>query len=111
MYLTKEANVETLRQIAALAPGSLFVTTFQLPEELVDEADREGREFAIRGAAASGTPFISFYSPAEMLDAARHAGFREVRHVSSRELTERYFSGRQDGLRPSSGEDLLVATV
>jgi methyltransferase (TIGR00027 family) len=111
MYLTKEANVETLRQIAALAPGTVFVTTFQLPEELVDEQDREGRQFAIRGAAASGTPFISFYSPAEMLDAARRAGFREVRHVSSPELAERYFSGRRDGLRPSSGEDLLVATV
>jgi methyltransferase (TIGR00027 family) len=111
MYLTKEANAETLRQIAALAPGSVFATTFQLPEEFVDEQDREGRGFAIRGAAASGTPFISFYSPAEILAAAHEAGFRDVRHVSSRELTERYFSGRQDGLRPSSGEDLLVATV
>ena len=111
MYLTKEANVATLRQIAALAPGSVFATTFQLPEEFVDEQDREGRGFAIRGATASGTPFISFYSPAEMLAAARDAGFRDVRHVSSRELTERYFSGREDGLRPSSGEDLLVATV
>lgn len=111
MYLTKEANTETLQQIAALAPGSIFVMTFQLPEEYVDEADREGRGFALRGAAASGTPFISFYSPEEMLDAARQAGFREVRHVSSRELAERYFSGRRDGLRPSTGEDLLVATV
>jgi methyltransferase (TIGR00027 family) len=111
MYLTKEANAETLRQIAALAPGSVFAMTFQLPEEFVDEQDREGRGFAIRGAAASGTPFISFYSPAEMLAAAREAGFRDVRHVPSRELAERYFSGREDGLRPSSGEDLLVATV
>jgi O-methyltransferase involved in polyketide biosynthesis len=85
--------------------------TFQLPEELVDEADREGRGFAIRGAAASGTPFLSFYAPDEMLAAARTAGFQDARHVSSRELAERYFSGRRDGLRPSTGEDLLVATV
>jgi methyltransferase (TIGR00027 family) len=111
MYLTKEANAETLRQIAGLAPGSVLAMTFQLPEHLVDERDREGRGFAIRGAAASGTPFISFYSPQQMLDAARDAGFREVRHVSSGELTERYFSQRQDGLRPSTGEDWLVATV
>jgi methyltransferase (TIGR00027 family) len=111
MYLTKEANTETLNQVAALAAGSVLAMTFQLPEELVDEADREGRGFAIRGAAASGTPFLSFYSPEEMLDAASTAGFREARHVSSRELTERYFSGRHDGLRPSTGEDLLVATV
>lgn len=111
MYLTKEANAETLQQVAGLAPGSVFAMTFQLPEEYVDEPDREARGFALRGAAASGTPFISFYSPAEMLDAARTAGFREVQHVSSRALAERYFSGRRDGLRPSSGEDLLIATV
>jgi methyltransferase (TIGR00027 family) len=111
MYLTKEANAETLNQVATLAAGSVLAMTFQLPEELVDEADREGRGFAIRGAAASGTPFLSFYAPDEMLAAARTAGFRDARQVSSRELAERYFSGRRDGLRPSTGEDLLVATV
>lgn len=111
MYLTKEANAQTMQQIAGLAPGSVFAMTFQLPEEYVDEPDREGRVFAIRGAAASGTPFISFYSPEEMLTAAREAGFRDVRHVSSRELADRYFSDRRDGLRPSSGEDLLLASV
>jgi methyltransferase (TIGR00027 family) len=111
MYLTKEANAETLKQVATLAAGTILAMTFQLPEELVDEADREGRGFAIRGAAASGTPFLSFYAPDEMLAAARTAGFQDARHVSSRELAERYFSGRRDGLRPSTGEDLLVATV
>jgi O-methyltransferase involved in polyketide biosynthesis len=111
MYLTKDANAETLEKVTMLAPGSVFAMTFQLPEEYVEERDREGRGFALRGAEASGTPFISFYSPEEMLDAASKAGFRQVQHVSSRELTERHFAGRRDGLRPSSGEDLLVATV
>jgi hypothetical protein len=39
------------------------------------------------------------------------AGFADVRHVSGASLAERYFSGRADGLRPSSGEDFLVATT
>lgn len=111
MYLTKEANAATLRQVAALAPGSTLAMTFQLPEELVDEADRRGRQISIDGAKASGTPFISFFTPPEMLGLAREAGFREVEHVSGAMLTERYFSGRADGLRPSSGEDFLVATT
>jgi methyltransferase (TIGR00027 family) len=34
MYLTKEAITSTLRQIAALAPGSTFVMSFMLPIEL-----------------------------------------------------------------------------
>jgi methyltransferase (TIGR00027 family) len=109
MYLTKDAIAATLRQVASLAPGSVFVMAFQLPVELVDADDRPAREFAIRGAAASGTPFISFFTPDEMLALARGTGFRDVEHVSGRDLTERYFANRGDGLRPSSGEDLLVA--
>ncbi|GLY72327.1 hypothetical protein [Actinoallomurus iriomotensis] len=43
--------------------------------------------------------------------AGRAAGFADVRHVAGSSLAERYFAGRADGLRPASGEDLLVATV
>ena len=39
------------------------------------------------------------------------AGFADARHVPGRELAERYFAGRPDGLRPSTGEDLVVATT
>jgi hypothetical protein len=45
-----------------------------------------------------------------MLALARDAGFKDVRHVPGSFLAERYFADRADGLRPSSGEDLLVAT-
>ena len=31
--------------------------------------------------------------------------------VAGRAVAERYFTGRPDGLRPSSGEDLVVATT
>ena len=44
---------------------------------------RPGLERAAQGARASGTPFISFFTPAEMLALAREAGFREVEHVSA----------------------------
>ena len=66
---------------------------------------------AERGARAAGTPFISFYTPDEMLALAREAGFKDAGHVAGTWLAERYFAGRTDGLRPSSGEDLLVATT
>ncbi|MBL7494444.1 class I SAM-dependent methyltransferase [Frankia sp. AgB1.9] len=111
MYLSKEATAATLRQIAGLAPGSTFAMTFLLPPELLDEADRVGLQASKQGAQASGTPFVSFYTPDEMLALAREAGFTEVRHVPGALLAERYFAGRADGLRPSSGEDILVATT
>jgi methyltransferase (TIGR00027 family) len=111
MYLTKDATAATLRQIAGLSPGSTLAMTFLLPAELLDDADRSGLRVSEKGARASGTPFISFYTPPEMLTLAREAGFKDVRHVPGTLLAERYFADRTDGLRPSSGEDLLVATT
>jgi methyltransferase (TIGR00027 family) len=111
MYLTKDATAATLRQIAGLVPGSTLAMTFLLPTELLEDADRPGLRTSKEGAQASGTPFISFYTPPEMLELAREAGFKEARHVSGASLAERYFADRTDGLRPSSGEDLLLATT
>ena len=112
MYLTKAATATMLGELAgALAPGSSVAVTFLLPAELVDAADRPGLEASTRGARASGTPFVSFYTPAEMVALARRAGFADVRHVAGRELAERFFSDRVDRARPSSGEDVVVATT
>jgi methyltransferase (TIGR00027 family) len=111
MYLSKDVNAAALRQLAGLAPASTLAMTFLLPAELLDDDDRPGFQVADRGARAAGTPFISFYTPDEMLALAREAGFKDAEIVAGTLLTERYFAGRTDGLRPSSGEDLLVATT
>jgi len=112
MYLTPAAIAATLRQVAALAPGSTLAMTFLLPFELADPELRPWLQLAEKGARAGGTPFISFFTPAQMLALARDAGFREVRHVSAEMLAERYFAGRTDGLRPPrNSEELLVATT
>ena len=112
MYLTQEAIAATLRHVATLAPGSPLAMTFLLPLELADPDVRPGLQRAADGARASGTPFISFFTPAEMLALAREAGFRDVQHVSAAALAQRYFAGRTDGLRPpKNSEELLVATT
>ncbi len=111
MYLTRYANLATLRQIAMLAPGSTLAITFILPLELLDPSERPQHEAVYKSARAVGTPFISFFSPPEMLALAREAGFRQTQHISTDDLARRYFSARTDGLRPSSGEAFLVATL
>jgi hypothetical protein len=86
--------------------------TFLLPLELMAPEVRPGFPMADKGARASGTPFISFFTPTEMLTLAREAGFNVVQHVSAAILSERYFAGRIDGLRPpNNSEELLVATT
>jgi methyltransferase (TIGR00027 family) len=112
MYLTKEAIEATLRAAATLATGSVFAMTFLLPLALADADARPGLELAAKGARASGTPFISFFTPPEMMSLAREAGFKDVQHVSAATLAQRYFSGRTDGLRPpNNAEELVVATA
>lgn len=112
MYLTKEAIAATLKQVATLAPGSTLVMSFMLPIEMNDPEIRFGVERAAEGARAAGTPFLSFFTPGEMLALARECGFKEVRHVSADMLAERYFAGRADGLRPpANSEELLVANT
>jgi len=112
MYLTREAIAATLRQVAALAPGSTLAMTFLLPLEFADPEIRPGLERAVKGARESGTPFLSFFTPPEMLTLAREAGFNKVQHISAALLTQRYFAGRSDGLRPpNNAEELLVAAT
>jgi methyltransferase (TIGR00027 family) len=112
MYLTREANLATLREVAGLAKGSRLVLSFLLPLELADPDVRPGLERAAQGARASGTPFVSYFTPDEILSLAREAGFRQAEHVSAAMLTKRYFAGRTDGLRPpNNAEELLVATA
>lgn len=112
MYLTLEAITATLRQVAALAAGSTLAMSFMLPIELADPEVRPGIERAAAGAREQGTPFISFFEPAEILALAREAGFQQVEHVSAAALAQRYFADRTDGLRPpNNAEELLVATT
>lgn len=111
MYLTRDANTATLRQLASLAPGSALIMTFAPPLDLLDEQDRAARLAAEQGARASGTPWLSCFAPQDILVMARHAGFKDARHVSAAMLNERYFAARTDDLRTSPGEELLVATT
>jgi methyltransferase (TIGR00027 family) len=111
MYLTRDAIAATLRQVAALAPGSTLAMSFMLPVALVGPEERAGREASERGARASGTPFISFFAPEDMAAMARKAGFREARTVLGPELADRYLAGRGDGLDPGLSEAILVAST
>jgi methyltransferase (TIGR00027 family) len=109
MYLTKDAITEMLRHIAGLAPGSTLAMTFMVPFDMLEDDDRAGVQMAADGAQRSGTPWISFYRPDEILALAHEAGFREAIHVPAKEVADRYFEGRIQGLRSSSGEDFLLA--
>jgi methyltransferase (TIGR00027 family) len=111
MYLTRDAITTMFRLVAGLAPGSTLVTTFLRPPDDVEPEQRAQLQVAQRGARASGTPFLSFFTPEQLLALGRECGFREVRHVSAAELAERYFADRGDRVEPSRGEEVMVAST
>jgi methyltransferase (TIGR00027 family) len=111
LYLTREAIVSTLKQIASLATGSQLAMTFYLPLALMDEEDKPLQQIAEKGARDAGTPFVSFFAPHEVLALAKEAGFKEARVFSTKEMEQTYFKDRADQLLPASGEVFLLAAT
>jgi len=109
LYLTKEAIIAALNQIATLARGSKLAMTFYLPVELLDAEDKALMEMSIKGAGEAGTPFLSFFSPGEILELAHRAGFKDAKTISTKDMD--YFTNRTDHLLPASGEVFLLATT
>jgi len=109
MYLTREAVVAILSRVAALPKGSTFAMTFLLPLSLLPVQERARHQAVYDRAREAGTPFLSFFEPEEIVALAREAGFAWARHVSTADLTQRYFAGRADGLQPAVGEPFLLA--
>jgi len=111
MYLTKDAVLATLQQISAIAPGSELAMTYLLPLELVDDIDKPLLQISEKGARNSGTPFISFFTPNEIIGLAQQAGFKNTKTISVNDIANRYFVDRKDKLSPACGEEILLATV
>ncbi|MGK9120682.1 class I SAM-dependent methyltransferase [Olivibacter jilunii] len=111
LYLTREAIVSTLKQIASLATGSQLAMTFYLPLALMDEEDKPLQQIAEKGAREAGTPFVSFFAPQEVLALAKEAGFKEARVFSTKEMEQTYFKDRADQLLSASGEVFLLAAT
>jgi methyltransferase (TIGR00027 family) len=111
MYLTRAATVELLGRIAAFAPGSRVILTVAPPAEDVEADERPVLAMVERGAAASGHPWRSHFSLDDIAALAAAAGLQDPRPIDAGALAQRYFAGRPDGLRPSSIEVVLTATV
>jgi methyltransferase (TIGR00027 family) len=108
MYLTKEANLATLEQMAKLAPGSTFAMTFLHALDLLPNQERATMEFVMKKAHDAGTPFLSLFTGNELLQMAKEAGFKNSYYVSANDLFQKYFSHRSDGLNAGTAEGFIV---
>ena len=111
LYLTKSAIIETLQHMAGLATGSVIAISFYLPIELLEKEDQPMQEMANKGTQQAGTPFISFFSPEEIIAIAKESGLNNTELVSTEDMRGLYFKNRTDGLSPASGEVFLLARI
>jgi methyltransferase (TIGR00027 family) len=111
IYLTTEAVEATLRTVAACAPGSEVVLSYDASEPFLDEVARKMVNIESKMVAAAGEPYTLTFSPAEAETLVRCCGLAVADHLTPTDLYDRYFSGRADGLRPSTAERLMAARV
>jgi O-methyltransferase involved in polyketide biosynthesis len=97
--------------VAGLASGSTFAMTFMLALDLLESKERSVMEFVMNKARESGTPFLSLFSPDEMIAMAEEAGFKKSEYVSAQDIFQRYFASRPDGLNAGNAEAFLVAAT
>ncbi|MEC5160740.1 methyltransferase (TIGR00027 family) [Janthinobacterium sp. CG_S6] len=111
MYLEQEEVYETLRYIASCAAGSGVVFDYGADPELLAPAERTALQMMSAKAAERGEPWNSYFDPAQLADMLGKIGFADVEAFSAPQLSERYLSGRQDGLRLGGVTRLMRATL
>jgi methyltransferase (TIGR00027 family) len=98
-YLTLEAFRETLRHVAAVAAGTSVTFEYAIDRSLLNEQERAGLELLMARVAQVGEPFRLFFTPEQMQEELREAGFTRVEAQTPQEMNERYFRDRKDGLQ------------
>jgi len=109
MYLTDVAINNLFETMSKLASTSVFVFTFLLPIEYIEEQDKQLMQISMQGAERAGNPFKSMFKHQEILNLVQKFSFNKVSIVSKAELLQRYFVGRNDQLEPASDEDFVIA--
>lgn len=111
MYLSTDAIFNTLRAVAALAPGTEIIFEYNVPKDLVDAETQKILAAAMTAAQARGEPQQTFFEPAKLAEQVRKIGFAEVSDLGPDEAEARYFKDRTDGLRPLALTHYMRARV
>jgi methyltransferase (TIGR00027 family) len=110
MFLTLEAIEATLETVAACAPGSRIVLTYNPPLSALRDEELAMQRRVSGLAGEMGEPFISLFTPGEAEALLLRCGFGEVEHFGPAEAIRTYFADRPN-VRLGVPQRLLAATV
>ena len=108
-YLTLEAFRATIGDIARMRPGTGVGFDYGLSPKVLGPMHRLALQALSDRVAAAGEPFKLLFAPEELEAEILGAGFSRIEQLSSKELNQRYFTGRADGLKlPEPGLGMLA---
>ena len=97
-YLTREACMSTLSFIAKMRASSGVVFDFAIDRSLLNAGQRQALDALSERVARYGEPFQLFFDPAKLQQDLEALGFHRTEFLQSKELNDRYFKDRKDGL-------------
>jgi methyltransferase (TIGR00027 family) len=90
VYLTREANLATLRAVANVgAPGSELVFTYVDQIEFAPDRSRS-LDANAKAAAMMGEPYVSGFDPKEIANDLMQTGLELIEDLDGRKMAERY---------------------
>jgi methyltransferase (TIGR00027 family) len=111
MYLEKPAVLSTLADVAAASKGGGgVVLDYVVDPTPLPSTHRAVFDRMAERVAKAGEPWVSYFTPAEIVRELTKAGFSSVVDVDGDELNRRYFSTRTDGLRVARLSHIAVGT-
>ncbi|HEY3680862.1 MAG TPA: class I SAM-dependent methyltransferase [Bradyrhizobium sp.] len=110
VYLTREANMATLRAIAtASATGSELVFSYVDQIEFAEGGRRAPDHPNALAVARLGEPYVSGFNPAELRGDLKQAGLDLVEDLNGHQMAERYGRIGAKALRPSANMHIALA--
>jgi methyltransferase (TIGR00027 family) len=114
MYLTREANLASLRAIAQCAPsGSELVFTYIDQEVFLSASSSRSGSFADlqRSVKSVGEPFISGFDPSTLAQDLQSVGFELQEDLTDFQVLDRYDPLGVNSLRPASYSRIARARI
>jgi methyltransferase (TIGR00027 family) len=112
VYLTREANLATLRAVANLGVrGSELVFTYVDQIEFDPDGPRSPGDPNAKAAAMMGEPYLSGFDPKEIANDLMHVGLELIEDLDGPKMSERYGRTGANALKPSVNMHIVRARV
>jgi methyltransferase (TIGR00027 family) len=110
MYLTREANLATLKSISGCTPASSEVVFTYFDERLFQAQSESFRELEQR-VTSIGEPFRSGFNPNSLAANLAQCGLELVEDLNGRDVARRYDGGGEHGFGHSAFSHIALARV